>query len=139
MPDMNQRDFTEYVVPRFRVSFPQFKEYQIDIHEDVTYLGLPSRQGKLNILISTRDKMLTIGFSAGPGLFNWHDHLLGDESLDEKIKSASEWINNITHDKKGIIYSTILGCCPGDPEDLNDVKRYQQAGEIIEFKFWSDF
>lgn len=136
---MNQKDLTEYVVPQFLTIFPQLKEYQIDIHKDVSYLKLESKQGKLDILISTRDNMVTIGFSAGEGLFDWHDHLPGDESLDEKIKNASDWINNIIHNKKGIIYSSVLGHCPGDPEDLEDLKRYQQKDEIIEFKYWSDF
>ena len=83
--------------------------------------------------------MITIGFSAGEGLFDWHNHLLGDESLDEKIKNAVEWINSIINNKKGIVYSSALGHFPGDPEDLDDVKRYQQKDEIIEFKFWSDY
>jgi hypothetical protein len=136
---MNQKDLTEYVVPQFLAIFPQLKEYHIDIHKDVTYLELESKQRKLNILISTRDNMITIGFSAGEGLFDWHDHLLGDESLDEKIKIAVEWINSIRNNKKGIIYSSVLGHFPGDPEDLVDIKRYQQKDEIIDFKFWSDY
>lgn len=136
---MNQKDFTDYVVPQFLAIFPQLKEYHIDLHVDVSYLELESNQQKLNILISTRDNMLTIGFSAGEGLFYWHDHLLGNEPLDEKIKNASEWINNIMHNKKGIIYSSILKYFPGDPKDVEDVKRYQQKDEIIEFKYWSDF
>ena len=105
------------------VFFPQLKEYRIDIHKNVAYLELESKKGKSNILISTRDSMLTIGFSAGEGLFDWHKHLLGNETFDEKIKNVSEWIKSIIHGKKGIIYSSILGHSAGDPEDLEDVRK----------------
>jgi hypothetical protein len=65
---MNQKEFTAAVIPKFLELFPQLKQYHIDIHEDVTYLELASRQGKLNILISTRDIEITLGFSAGVGV-----------------------------------------------------------------------
>lgn len=134
---MDQREFTDIVVSGIRGIFPQTRQYQIEGHKDVAYLEIASKRDKLGILISTRDSMLTIGFSAGPGLFYWHEHLLGEELIEDKVLTAAEIISEILQDKKGIIYSSVLGFFPGDPEDLQD--EYKEENETIELKYWSDF
>ena len=136
---MNQKDFSTYIVACFIKKFPQMKSYELDTHKDVNYLELESGQKLLNILVSTRDNMLTVGFEAGKGLFYWHKHLLGEDSLDEKIELAFDWIDDITLDKTGIIYSSVLGYLPGTKEDLEETKKYQERDEVVEFRYWSEF
>ncbi|MBS1659652.1 MAG: hypothetical protein JST68_01240 [Bacteroidetes bacterium] len=134
---MNQKEFTDYVIPKLKEALPQAKEYIIDEHVDVCYLEFPSPQGKLKVLISTRDAQLTIGFGVGPGLFDWHDHL-SPIAADENIKDALAIISEIINGKTGIIHSSVLGYFPGDPEDMEDVEKFRDENEVIEYLYWKD-
>lgn len=136
---MDQRDFTDYIVAKFLEAFPRMTQYTVDDHFDVGYLELASSNEKLKILVSTRDMMLTIGFSAGPGLFGWHRHMPENKSLNEQMREASTIIREITHCKKGIVYSSVLGYFPGDLEDLENIRKHREEGEIIELGWWRDF
>jgi hypothetical protein len=136
---MNPKEFTDYVVPKLRAALPKSRLYQVENHADAAYLEIPSRRGKLHLLVSTLGGELTIGFSAGPGKFSWHSHLDGNEPLDEKILTAAETINEILQDRKGVICSSVLGPFPGDQEDLERVAKYRQETETIELKYWSSF
>jgi len=135
----NQKEFTNYIVPKFLAVFPEMTQYTVEDHLDVSYLELPSPQRKLKILVSTRDKELTIGFSAGPGIFDWHIHMFENESLDEKIKRAAAIINEIIQGKTEIIYSSIWGYFPGNSEDFECIKKDQEKDEIIELRCWNEF
>ncbi|HVV04357.1 MAG TPA: hypothetical protein VHC96_09035 [Puia sp.] len=81
--------------------------------------------------------MLTIGFSAGPGLFDWHFHFL-DEPIDEAIEKASSLIDEIISGRVALIYSSVLGYFPGDAEDMEGNMKYREPDEIIELRYWRD-
>ena len=92
----------------------------------------------LTLLISTRDKELTIGFEAAPGLFGWHVHMrmYGAKSPDDELKVAVKIIEEIINDKIDIAYSSDLNhvvIC-----DINDVLKYKDEDEAIKVVKWSE-
>ena len=135
---MNQKEFTDTVVQRFLILFPQLKHYTLELFKDVSYLELSSSGGKLKILICTRDNMLTYGFAAGIGVFDWHDHFTSHEFLDQDVENIAGWITIIINNEVGILYSSVLGYRPVYEVDFEEIEKYREKDEIIELKYWSD-
>jgi hypothetical protein len=133
---MEQKEFSNFVVPRLLEQFPQFKEVCIYTPNGVVYIAYKSNQGLLTLLISTQDKEITIGFSENENLFGFHTHMsmFGATTPGEEIEEAINLINDIIGDRETIIYSSIEGYMLGD---INEIRKHQQPDELIGTTVWS--
>ena len=134
---MEQKEFTEYIIPKIIDRFPDFKDLCVIQPNDITNINYKSQQAKITLRLSTQDKEITIGF-ANATKFDWHTHisLLGANTPDEELEEAIKLIDRILTDKEIIIHSTVLGYFIAD--NIDDINKYKQKDEIIEIYYWSD-
>ncbi|OWP61951.1 hypothetical protein CDA63_16760 [Hymenobacter amundsenii] len=122
---MNQKEFTNYVVPKLLAHFPFLNE-RVDYSEDgACKIEYPSKKGKLKLLISTGNREITIGFAARNGLFDWHVHMdmLGAQTEEQMATTAIDLIQEITYDEKVICFSNDEGYyIPWFDENTEDIR-----------------
>jgi hypothetical protein len=134
---MNQKEFTEYIIPKIIDRFPQFKGLCTTKPNDIIDIDYKSPQGKLILRLTTQAKEVTIGFDSGTKL-DWHVHMnqFGANTPDEELEEAIKRIDNIITDKEIIVYSSVLGYFITD--DIEGINKYKEKDEIIETFYWSD-
>ena len=134
---MEQQEFSDYIIPQLLKQFPQFKEACIYKPNGIVDIEYKSKQGLLTLWITTQDKEITIGFSGGKNLDDFHTHmsLFGANTPDEELNEAINFINDIMNDKELIIHSTVLGYLLGD---INEIRKHAMPGEIIKDDVWSN-
>lgn len=133
---MDQKEFSGIIIPRLLKRFPQFKEVYVYRSNGVADIEYKSNQGLLTLWITTQVKEITIGFSENDNQFGFHIHMsqFGAKTPDEELKEATILIGDIIGDREMIIYSNILGYMIGD---INEIRKYQQADELIGTTVWS--
>lgn len=115
---MEQKEYTEYVIPKLLEHFPMF-ENDITIRpEGITDIDHKSNRGKLVLWITTQDKEITIGLTCDEK-GDWHTHmsLFGANTPDEEIEVAVGIINDIIGDRLLIVNSEEHGYIPYGPEE----------------------
>jgi hypothetical protein len=134
---MEQKEFTDYIIPKIIDRFPQLKNCVQFKPNDIINIDYKSQQGKLTLRLTTQDKEITVGFAID-SKFGWHTHMnmFGAETPDEEIEEAIMLIDSIFRDQEKIVHSTVLGYFITD--DIEDVDKYKQEDEIIETFYWSE-
>jgi hypothetical protein len=104
--------------------------------EGIVDIEYKSPQGLLTLWLTTQNKEITIGFSGNQNLGDFHTHmsLYGANTPDEELKEAVKLIEDIISDRLTIVYSSILGYTL---LDLEEIREYQQANELIGVTSWS--
>ncbi len=134
---MDQKEFTDYVIPRLLEYFPQFMEYCVINPHDIVDIEYKSKSGNVELWITTQDEEITIGLTGlKRSLFDWHTHITtyDYDYINDDIAKAVETIENILGDKLQIINSSRLGYT------LNGIeycKENQELDELIEVTTWS--
>ena len=87
---MNQKEFTEYVIPKLIEYFPQFESYKVDRPGDIADIEIKSLSSKLELWITTQNIEITVGFTGLENLNDWHTHITtyDDEFIDADIADA---------------------------------------------------
>ena len=134
---MEQKEFTNYIIPKIIDRFPQFENLCTIKPNDIIDIDYKSPRGKLTFWLTTQDKEITVGFT-GDTECDWHTHmsLFGANTPDEELDEAVQLIDSILNGKEKIIYSTVLGYFITD--DIDGVDKYKQENEIIKTFYWSD-
>jgi hypothetical protein len=134
---MEQKEFTEYIIPKIIDRFPQFKDECTIKHNNIIDIEYKSRKGKLIFWLTTQDKEITVGFK-GDTKCDWHTHmsLFGANIPDKELEEAIKLIDNILTDKEMIVHSTVFGYFITD--NINGINKYKQKDEIIKTFYWSD-
>ncbi|RNI27890.1 hypothetical protein EFA69_17510 [Rufibacter immobilis] len=135
---MEQKEFTDFVISKLLLSFPDFGKH-IRIKDDNTAdIEYPSERGKLKLFISTRNKELTVGFSAGQSQFGWHVHMdmYGAETPEEMAETAVMLLKEILNDKKRIVFTSYLGYFLTEDED--ELEGFIYDGEKLKLYNWSE-
>ena len=134
---MEQKEFTEYVIPKLLDIFPQFEKQYTSKPCDIINIECSSPKGKLILRLTTQDREITLGFKVKTK-FGWHIHMnqFGASTPDEEIAVAIQLIDFILTDKEKIIFSNLSGYfITGDIDGLD---KYKPENEIISTFFWSD-
>ncbi|RNI29956.1 hypothetical protein EFA69_10540 [Rufibacter immobilis] len=135
---MEQEEFTDFVISKLLSSFSDFDKH-IQLKDDKTAdIEYSSKRGKLKLFINTRNKELTVGFSAGQSQFGWHVHMgmYGAETPEEMAETAVMLIKEILNDKKRIVFTSYLGYFLIEDED--ELEDYIYDGEKLELHNWSE-
>ncbi len=134
---MNQKVFTDYVIPKILDRFPQFKGFCINKPNDTVDIDYKSQHKKLTFRLTTQDSEITIGF-ASDTRFDWHTHMnmFGANTPDEEVQVAIKLIDDIISNKQIIAYSTVSGYFITD--DLDGLNEDKENGEIFETYYWSE-
>jgi len=134
---MEQKEFTNYIIPKINDRFPQFKDFCTLKSNDIIDIDFKSKNNNLTLWLTTQDKEITLGFT-GDQDCDWHTHmsLFGANTPDEELQVAINLIDNIINDKEQIIHSTELGYFITD--DIEGLNKYKQPNEIIKTFYWSE-
>jgi hypothetical protein len=134
---MEQKEFTDYIIPKILDRFPRFAEFCINKPGNVIDVEYKSSQGKLTLWITTQDREITAGFT-GDTDCDWHCHMssLGANKPDEEFESLTELINGILNDQEPIVYSNLHGYSL--TEDINEVDKDLDVDEKIRVFKWSE-
>lgn len=102
-------------------------------------LKLPSPHDKLTLLLRIEKDAVTIGFLSDSGHdFDWHQHLNGRD-LSKIAEEATVFIKKIIENKFEIVHSTILGYFVNvDHEEKQDLEKYKDENEVMEYFYWSE-
>jgi len=135
---MNQKEFTNYIIPKLIRRFPQFCEFCTQKPNDIVDIDYKSPNGELTLWVTTQDKEITIGFNSEPPLHDWHIHMsqLNANTPREELEAAVKLLENILTDGEAIVASNIMG--HSLIYDINDIENYKEEGEIIRIVYWSD-
>ncbi|HEX7902266.1 MAG TPA: hypothetical protein VF487_00205 [Chitinophagaceae bacterium] len=135
---MNQKEFTNYIIPKIIDRFPQFKDLCTIKPNDIIDIDYKSNQGKLTFWLTTQDKEVTLGFT-GDTDCDWHTHmsLFGANTPDEELEVVVDFIDKVINDKKLIVHSSIQGYYPTD-DTIDEITKEQEQGETLEVFKWSD-
>ncbi len=134
---MQQKEFTNYIIPKIIDRFPEFKNFCTIKPNDVIDIDFKSKKGYLTLWLTTEDKEITIGFT-GDNVCNWHTHMMlfGANTPDEELQAAIFFIDNIINDRQEIMHSTETGYFITD--DIEYLNKSKQPNEIIETLYWRD-
>ena len=135
---MNQKEFTDYIIPKIIDHFPQFKDLCTDKPNDIIDIDYKSKNGKVTFWLTTQDREITLGFT-GKTECDWHTHmsLFGANTPDEELEVAIDFIEKVLNDKKKIVHSNIRGYCPTD-NTIDEIYKEQEKDEVLEVLKWSD-
>ncbi|MEP7251401.1 MAG: hypothetical protein ABI683_03450 [Ginsengibacter sp.] len=135
---MNQKEFTDYIIPKIIDRFPQFKDLCTVKPNDIIDIDYKSQYGKLTFWLTTQDKEITLGFT-GDNECDWHIHITpySEDLPDEQLAIAIDFINNILSDKKKIVHSNISGYWVAD-KNIDEILKEQEENETLEIFKWSD-
>ena len=134
---MNQKEFTDYIIPKIIDHFPQFKDLCTAKPNDIVDIDYKSNKGKVTFWLTTQDREITLGFT-GDTECDWHTHmnLFGANTPDEELQVAIDLIQKIISDKENIVYSNIQGYYLTN--NIDEINKYQTTGETFEIFKWSD-
>jgi hypothetical protein len=134
---MNQKEFTDYIIPKIVDYFPQFKDLCTVKPNDIIDIDYKSNQGKVTFWLTTQDREITLGFT-GDTECDWHTHmsLFGANTPDEELQIAIDFIQKIIGDKENIVYSNIRGYYLTD--NIDNINKCQSTSETFEIFKWSD-
>ena len=134
---MEQKQFTDYIIPKLIDRFPQFANFCTIKPSDVVDIDYKSSQGKLTLWITTQDKEITVGFT-GDMDCDWHTHmsLFGATTPDEELEAATRLIYGILNDEEPIVHSNLNGYFLTD--DINQVEKSLNKNEKVQLFKWSD-
>lgn len=134
---MEQKEFTDYIIPKMIERFPQFRELCEDKPNDITDINYKSDKGKITFWITTQYREITLGFT-GDSDCDWHTHmsLFGAETPDEELAAACAFIDDIINDRMKIIHSSIVGYYPTNNVEEEIANKMNE--EIFEIFNWSD-
>ena len=135
---MNQKEFTEYIIPKIIDHFPQFQDLCTVKPNGIIDIDYKSNKGKIIFWLTTQDKEITLGFT-GDTECDWHTHmsLFGANTPDEELKVAVDIIDRIINDKENIVHSNIRGYCPTELT-IDKINEQREKDEILEVLKWSD-
>ncbi len=135
---MNQKEFTNYIIPKIIDRFPQFKDLCTAKPNDIIDIDFKSQNGKLTFWLTTQDKEITLGFT-GDTECDWHIHITpySEDLPDEQLEIAIDLINNILSGKKKIVHSNISGYSVAD-KNIDEILKEQVENEALEIFKWSD-
>ena len=105
---MEQKEFTNYVIPKIINEFPQFKDLCTSKSNDIIDIDYKSKNGKVTFWLTTQDK---------------------------EIEVAIKFLKNLFSDNLNIIYSNLRGYFRVDNEYEVDE---QEKGEIFETLKWTN-
>lgn len=134
---MEQKEFTDYIIPKIVDRFPQFRSLFTNRPNDIIDIDHKSDNGKVIFWLTTQDREITLGFT-GDTDCDWHTHmsLFGANTPEEELEFAIDFIDDIISDKKKIIHSSIIGYYPTD--NLEDEVANKEKHEVLEVFRWSD-
>jgi len=135
---MNQKEFTEYIIPKLVGHFPQFKDFITLKPNDIIDIDYKSNNGKLVFWLTTQDREITLGIT-GETECDWHTHmsLFGANEPDEELSYAINFIEEVITDKKIIVHSNLLGFYPTD-EPIIELEKQKEDKEKLKFYKWSE-
>jgi hypothetical protein len=135
MKELNQNEFSKYILNRLLQRFPQFNNYY-KLENDIMTIEYPSKTGLLILWITTQDNEITIGFDNIEGDCEWHTHMSQYNAYEpeDELREAINLINNILIGNEIIVFNNNLGVFITDnPEETIKNKL---EGEILELKKW---
>jgi hypothetical protein len=134
---MEQKEFTDYIIPKLINSFPEFAKFCEAKPNNVIDIIYRSSKGKLTLWMTTQNKEITVGFT-GLTECDWHTHmsLWGANTMEEELQVAIKLIGDIINDKSLIVHSNLEGYSCAETVDQIDYDL--DKGEIIEILKWSD-
>ena len=99
---MNQKEFTEYTIPKIIARLPSLEDFCTFKPNDIIDIDYKSKKGKLTVWLTTQNIEITIGFT-GDTECDWHAHMsqFGANTPDEGIRAAIELLDNIINNKEG--------------------------------------
>lgn len=134
---MEQKYFTDYIIPKLVDRFPQFAKCCTVKPNDIGDIDYKSPQGKLTLWITTQDKEITVGFTGMPDC-DWHTHmsLFGANTPEEELNAAIHLIHDILNDYEPIIYSNLNGYFLTD--DISELGNNLSYNETVQIFRWSE-
>ncbi len=135
---MNQKEFTDYIIPKIIDRFPQFKDFCTDKSNDIIDINYESTNRKLIFWLTTQDREITLGFTHD-NKSDWHIHFTQytEDVPDEQLESIIEFIKNLLYDEKIIVHSNISGYWVAE-DKIDEIIKENEENEIIEFFIWSE-
>jgi len=103
MKELNQKEYSEYILRGFRYYLPEFADYYRFDMDDLI-VEYPSSNNNLTLWISTYDNELTIGFDQ-VGLCVWHTHMsqFGAYEPEDELNEAVKFIKGVFEGKQIIV------------------------------------
>lgn len=134
---MQQKEFSDYVMPKIIKHFPQFQQNYKSEQGGIIETELVSTSGELYLWLTTQNIEITIGLSGKVNMHDWHTHITPyqfDDLEADVIIPTIDMIDSIISDKQIICKSSLTGyrCC----NHLLDYK--EKPGEKFEILKWSD-
>lgn len=134
MKELNQQEYSDYILKGFRVNFPEFLDcYRFET--DVLIVEYPSLKNSLTLWISTQDIELTVGFDQS-GQCVWHTHmsLFGAYEPEDELREAVKFIKGIFAGNQKIVSNSKNEIYMTDtPEEIDETEN------DVELRTWKDF
>ena len=137
MEELNQNEFSKYILNGLLQRFPQFIDYY-KLENDIMTIEYPSKTGLLILWITTQDNEITIGFDNSEGNCDWHTHMSQYSAYEpeDELREVINLTNNILIGNETIVYNSSLGYYLTDnPEETIKNKL---EGETLELKKWHE-
>lgn len=134
---MEQKDFTEYIIPKLSERFPQFSNLCTHKPNDIIDINYKSPRGNVVLVTTTQGKEITVGLECD-SKFGWHVHMsqFGANLPHEQLEQAINIIDSIITGKEKIVYSSTMGYFVSD--DIDNVGKNKAKDEIIKVFYWSE-
>jgi hypothetical protein len=137
MEDLNQKQYSDYILHGILENFPFFKNYYY-IQNDILFIEYPSRTGLLKLWITTQDIEVTIGLDNKDGNCEWHTHMSLYSAYEPKdeLREIINLINRIFAGQELIVFNN--GAAYYLTENKIEALVNKLPDDNLDFKKWHE-